>query len=106
MEGQSPREDKDSILGEESLEREEVKFPSHNYYIMFDRKPRKGRTAPLERRGVGNLESMAKTTYLERKVNNLETEIRKIKNSSGSSFNRSRVDGKMRLDQLLDSILP
>jgi hypothetical protein len=73
---------------------------------MFDRKPKKGRSLALERTAGGNLESLAKTTFLERKVNNLETEIRRIKNNSASSFNRSRADGKMRLDQLLDSILP
>jgi hypothetical protein len=48
--------DRDSVFAEESLTNSEMKFPTHNYYIMFDKKhrqkevPKVSRTVCLERK--------------------------------------------------------
>lgn len=54
-------------MAEDSFERSEVKFPSQNYYLVFDRKNKKEKTDKYK-----DHENLAKTVYLEKKVKKLE----------------------------------
>lgn len=86
------------MLAEDSFERSEVKFPSHNYYIVFDNKNKKERHSHHDK--------MSKTAFLEKKVRRLEEEVKEIKYNSGKTTTGSfRKDGRIKLEALLDSII-
>ena len=92
--------EKESVLAEDSFDRSEVKFPSHNYYIMFDKKNKNKKNF---RGGISN--DFTKTVCLENKVKRLEDEVRVLRTNGVFNSTTFKKDGKMRLDQLLDSIL-
>ena len=88
-----PSFDRASVMAEDSLiDRSQVKYPSHSYYIMFDKA-----------KGGGFKENM-KNAVLERKVERLEKEVQEMR-SSNLMGRTTHKDGKMRMEQLINSMI-
>ena len=83
--------DKDSVLAEDSFDRSEVKYPTHNYYIVFDKKNQK------KRRISEN--PLSKTVCLENKVRRLEEEVKMMRETGGFSHTSTsfKKDKKLKL---------
>ena len=74
------------------IDRSEVKYPTHNYYIMFDKV-----------KGGGGFKENIKSMVLERKIERLEKEVKEIK-GAGMKKSQPLRDSKMRMEKLINSL--